>query len=924
MSREAELAPLLAEDCEVQRRAIATLTLEVDAAFALRSVLVHDRRASVRARAAERLGLKEVRRLGDAVAVAVEEALRLALEDRSEVVREAAARGLGRIHDARPPRQEGALDSTPALERLLRFEPAWRARRAAARALVDFHRAAPSPALSRALGLVLDDPFWRVRYVAVEAVRRALDLTCPSPSPRASAALALARGLDHAPPPAADRAALAPDDDPDPAVVTAALARRARDGLTPKDLVRYLSNPHDELRRLAIRLLLAAEDDDALVATAAVLDDPRVPYAIDAASRVLARGGTAELAARLADGAGTGGLLWALENAANLGFDLTASHAPLAHHSDPRVRAAFFRAAPAALIEASQPSLEEPDELARAALFEALLAHRPDLASNLDASSEPVLVGLALVRAASRMTTNEPARASLLAAARRATSPAVRAAALELLFDEQPDDARAIDAARDPDPWIRAATLPLPSRSQEPALEARALAMLEADPDPFVRRRAMAVLARKADAPIARRAVELGARAQDPWLRARAADLVGKFALHDATSFESLLAMSRAREPMARSAAVAALDAWPLLADRARDVLNAPSPATTEVRLAAHALLARSPSSDALALLDRDRASTDLSERDRRALDGMRLLYEPDLATLAQAARPPRARPLRSPRHEASDVREPADVAMRELGRTGVHLAPLVVSGAFELPINGFEAARRAGVNAFFWEPDYVSLSTFLVEQRRDPNLVVVAGSYEASPRLVERDLARALRRLRREVIDVFLLYWVRSPARLSDELASTLLAAQRSGRIRAFGFSTHLRDLATEASARGPWQVVMVRNSAAHPGAESSVFPSAAAHGVGVLAFGSLLYGRMLDPHTAARWTAADCYRYSLQSSAVAAAITAPRRVHELTENLDVLRRPDLDPSVATPMREHGERARLENRRFFELLRNI
>src|SRR5262249_11438544 len=113
------------------------------------------------------------------------------------------------------------------------------------------------------------------------------------------------------------------------------------------------------------------------------------------------------------------------------------------------------------------------------------------------------------------------------------------------------------------------------------------------------------------------------------------------------------------------------------------------------------------------------------------------------------------------------------------------------------------------------------------------------------------------------------------------------------------------------------PWDVVMCRLSAAHPGAERSLLPAAAAAGAGVIAFSALSYGRLLAPGV----TAADCYRYCLSQPGVSVCLSAPRRWRELCENLTVLERPALAEADIERLRAHGRRVHEANRAFSALV---
>jgi aryl-alcohol dehydrogenase-like predicted oxidoreductase len=249
------------------------------------------------------------------------------------------------------------------------------------------------------------------------------------------------------------------------------------------------------------------------------------------------------------------------------------------------------------------------------------------------------------------------------------------------------------------------------------------------------------------------------------------------------------------------------------------------------------------------------------------------------------------------------------------------------------VPGPGFR--RRSGrsyPNTFFWEPGYAQLTRFLRSAANRQELVIVGGTYEGDRVGIERDVKRALRRLGTDYLDVFLLFWTRSPQRLSEEALASLRALKQAGRIRAFGFSTHDRDLAERAIVSGAWEVVMTRHSAAHPGAEDRLLPLAIEHGVGVLSFSALCYTRLLQapspaqasraPPLASLPAAAECYRYSLSQPGVSACLSAPRNHRQLRENLSVLSAPPLPLPRQQALRAHGQGVRDQNRRFDALLR--
>jgi hypothetical protein len=279
-------------------------------------------------------------------------------------------------------------------------------------------------------------------------------------------------------------------------------------------------------------------------------------------------------------------------------------------------------------------------------------------------------------------------------------------------------------------------------------------------------------------------------------------------------------------------------------------------------------------------------------------------------ATLLRDALEGRA-PARKPLGETAPVpaaHERRVPARRALARTGLRITPFGLSGARGLGPRDFAWAWERGVNLFFWEPPHRGLTRFLRGQRSDDR-VLVTGSYHAESAAIERDVSRALASLRASHIDVLLAFWTRSVGRL-DEVQETFTKLRSAGAVRAIGISTHDRALAITAAERG-FDVVMVRHSAAHRGAENSAFPRCAELGVGVLTFTNLCYGRMLHKTgvvLSSPVTAADCYRYSLAQPGVHGCIAAPRRYSELIEDLEVADDATMTDARAQEMRAHGD----------------
>jgi HEAT repeat protein len=263
--------------------------------------------------------------------------------------------------------------------------------------------------------------------------------------------------------------------------------------------------------------------------------------------------------------------------------------------------------------------------------------------------------------------------------------------------------------------------------------------------------------------------------------------------------------------------------------------------------------------------------------------------------------------PPARPREQAGPIALPPIQPVRpiQLGACGPVVAPLGVSGHYGLPTEGFARAVEEGVNLFFWEPNYATLTRFMTRlspgDRRGVH--ILAGTFEADPAKIRADVERAIRNLKLERLSIFLVFWTRSWQRLTPDVREALEKLKSDGLVQVFGLSTHDRTLARDAILEG-WNPVMVRHSAAHRKAETEVFPYARERGTSVLTFNNTCYGRLLDP----TFRPSDCFRYTLNTPGVSACFTAPSTMEYLEENLDALRNPELPDAVREKLLKRGE----------------
>lgn len=263
-------------------------------------------------------------------------------------------------------------------------------------------------------------------------------------------------------------------------------------------------------------------------------------------------------------------------------------------------------------------------------------------------------------------------------------------------------------------------------------------------------------------------------------------------------------------------------------------------------------------------------------------------------------AKPKTERPL--------SIQPTALVDLRPLGSREMLVSRVGLSGHYGLPVEGFVRGVEAGVNLLFWEPNYDTLTRFArrIDVHVRDRLHFIAGSFEAEPARVIKDVERALRNLRLESLSLFVIFWVRSKERIRDDLREVLERLRTEGKIRQVGLSTHDRSLAAESIGQG-WNPVMVRHSAVHCKAEQEVFPLAVQGNTAIITFSNTCYGRLARAIAPWGLTAADCYRYTLAQPEVTTCLTAPANLQQLQENLLALTSPQLSAEDSATLRRVG-----------------
>jgi aryl-alcohol dehydrogenase-like predicted oxidoreductase len=238
------------------------------------------------------------------------------------------------------------------------------------------------------------------------------------------------------------------------------------------------------------------------------------------------------------------------------------------------------------------------------------------------------------------------------------------------------------------------------------------------------------------------------------------------------------------------------------------------------------------------------------------------------------------------------------------LGRTGREVARLV-SASYGVPGDAVERAFEQGVNYLYWgsmRRDSFGAALRRLGPRR-AEFVLVIQSYTWAASLMGWSLERALRALRFDYTDVLLLgMWNRPvPPRILE--AARRLKAR--GLVRFLAVSTHTRALVPAIAAGRDFDIVHFRYNAAHPGAETDIFPHLPNAGrPGLVSFTATSWGQLLGkgalqgiagsrslPKGERVPTAADCYRYVLTRPEVDVCMTGPKDAAQMEHALEALR---------------------------------
>lgn len=258
-----------------------------------------------------------------------------------------------------------------------------------------------------------------------------------------------------------------------------------------------------------------------------------------------------------------------------------------------------------------------------------------------------------------------------------------------------------------------------------------------------------------------------------------------------------------------------------------------------------------------------------------------------------------------------------SDFATTQLGTTGLVARRLGLSASYWPGRKTVHEAIDNGVNVFFlygFDRQMVRPLRELLKTSRD-KYIVVTGAYNLiwTHTDIRKTYDKRLRQLGTDYIDFFLFLGVMKPAQLPERVIDELVRLREEGKVRGVGLSCHDRRFVGQLMADGRLDTAMMRYNAAHRGAEVDIFPHLATHDPTVISYTATRWGFLL--RRPKNWskeqplpTGPMCYRFVLSNPNVDIALTAPRNVGQLRENLKALEQGPLSEEEMGFMRRFGD----------------
>jgi len=249
------------------------------------------------------------------------------------------------------------------------------------------------------------------------------------------------------------------------------------------------------------------------------------------------------------------------------------------------------------------------------------------------------------------------------------------------------------------------------------------------------------------------------------------------------------------------------------------------------------------------------------------------------------------------------------------LGRTGLQVSRIGLGSSYGIGADAVqEAYQERGVNYLYWgsmRRESFGEGIRRLAQRNREDLVIVIQSYARLGGWLTRSFERGLSRLKLDHADVLLLGLHNKPP--SSRIMDAALRLREQGRVRFLAVSCHRRSTFQRYIGEGVLDILMLRYSAAHRGADSEIFPHLEIpNRPGMVAYTATRWGRLINPAKIPPGEptprASDCYRFVLSQPRVDVCLAGPANAEQMREALAALDRGPMSEEELAWMRRIGD----------------
>ncbi len=250
----------------------------------------------------------------------------------------------------------------------------------------------------------------------------------------------------------------------------------------------------------------------------------------------------------------------------------------------------------------------------------------------------------------------------------------------------------------------------------------------------------------------------------------------------------------------------------------------------------------------------------------------------------------------------------PSPLRFRELGRTGLKVTELGFGSEAVSDVSVFERAIDIGINFFDTARSYQggneerALGSVL-RTKRD-RVILATRSYADNAAQAAKDLDASLEALSTNHVDIWYLGQKDQPDKVTAEMLDVQRAAQKAGKLRFRGISTHRIGTMVDFILREKFDVVQIPYSYAVGTRRDpykmdvtnldSALDRLKAAGIGVVAM-KVMAGGYRNPHARAGARPA-AIRWALRTDRIQTTSVRMTDVDQLTENLESMTKPYTD----------------------------